>query len=276
MKVAVLGCSGGMGSYFVRRLLAEGHVVTGYDVVNRKQPKELILRGSNKGAAKDADVVLLCVPIGDTLKIARQVLPGVKKGATVVEISSVKANISPQLRKMTKESGVRMLSVHPMFGPSSTSRHPKIIVIADHQNIDVFRTLFPFAKLIPMGAREHDMLVAYTVSLVHLVNLAFVSCVSKSVGTKKFTTVAPPLGSVQLELAKAILSQDPFLYSYVDKVNPFVVQALSKMIRELQRFQVALAPSSSREFDTTFNSLSSMFTESEMTLALQKVYSISN
>jgi prephenate dehydrogenase len=265
-----------MGSYFVRRFLAEGHTVKGYDPHRVRHPRGLTLENSSGDAVKDAGVVLLCVPIGDTVKVARKVLPLMKKGATIVEIATVKSRIRNGMESAMKGTSVSLLSVHPMFGPSSSSPHPKIVVLGGRREVKASRIVFHFAKLIPMNPQEHDRFVAYSISLVHLINLAFMASLSNGIGTKNFVEGAPPLGAYQLEMAKAVLSQNPSLYSYIDRQNPFVVEVIRSMIKELQALEKVLSRSSPQEFERLFSSLSSEFARSDLDSALKRIYSVSD
>ncbi|HUH99424.1 MAG TPA: prephenate dehydrogenase/arogenate dehydrogenase family protein, partial [Nitrososphaerales archaeon] len=96
MKVAVLGASGGMGSFFVRYFLERGYTVRGSDPRGRGRrsvgdlQRRLVSVSSNGEAVRGVDLTLMAVPMDDTLKVAEEVIPKMKRGSTLVEISSVK------------------------------------------------------------------------------------------------------------------------------------------------------------------------------------------
>lgn len=275
MKIAVLGSSGGMGSYFVRYFLAEGHQVVGSDIRKTKRAQgPLLFASSNREAVKGAKVVLISVPIRDTVKIAKEVIPNLRDHSIVVEITSVKAGIRRELLKVLNEKNIPLLSIHPLFGPLSTSRHPKICVIGNGGDLSIARSLFPKAEFLRMGERQHDRLVAYALSLVHLLNLAFVSSVENGPGIRVLDRVATPTGAAQLNLAKAVLSQDPSLYSYIELENPFALEAVTSAIEELEGLRKAIVSRNSGQFEKRFASLSRRFARAELDDALRAVYSV--
>ncbi len=276
MKIAILGCSGAMGSYFARRFIAEGHDVVGSDVRRTKPvPRGLRLAGSNREAVEGADAVLLAVPIRVTSKVARDVAPRLKRGAVVVEIASVKAKVRGEAARALRARNVSLLSVHPLFGPLSRSPRPKICVVGGAPDISVARSIFPGAELIPLNERDHDRLMAYALSLVHILNLAFASLVSKAVGVDEFDIMSTPLGSAQLDQAEAVLSQDPSLISNIQLENPFVPEVISSLVEELDGLKKIIAAKDVREFERRFALLSGGFSRAELDDALKRVYSAS-
>ena len=277
MKVAVIGCSGAMGSYFVRRFIADGHDVTGSDIRRgTRLPAGLSFTSSNPGAVREADVTLFAVPIRDTVEVVREVSPRLKERSIAVEITSVKAKVRSELKLTLGRRAVRLISVHPLFGPLSAARNPKILVIGGAREASIADSLFPWADLIRLGEKEHDRAMAYALSLVHLLNLAFVSALKSGTGVGEFARMATPMGAAQLNIAKAVLSQDPSLYSYIQLENPYVVEAISSAIKELVRLRKIIAGKDAQEFEERFVSLSAEFGRRDLADALEKVYSASS
>lgn len=274
MKVAVLGSSGGMGSYFVRRFLEDGHSVIGYDTRGRATSNRgLASADSDVKAVQGADVVLISVPIEDTGRVGRKIAPHLKDEAAVVEIASVKTRVRRELAEAFRGRKVTLVSVHPMFGPRSTCSSPKILVLGGPKEVGVSRSLFPWARLVPLGSTDHDRIMAYALSLVHTLNLAFVSLVSKRIGVKEFGEVSSPMGSAQLALAEAVLSQDPSLYSFIELENPFAAEAIFSVIEELQSLAKVVEEKRGKEFERRFASLSGEFPEASLAEALDRIYS---
>lgn len=277
MKVAVLGCSGAMGAYFIRRFLADGHEVAGSDIrPGSTPPAGFSFVSSNREAVSGADAVLLAVPIRDTVNVAREVSACLKEGCVAVEMMSVKASLLGELKGVFARRRVALLSIHPLFGPLSKAPNPKIFVIGTPRDVSIARSLFPWAKLLRLEEEEHDQVVAYALSMVHLLNLAFVSTLKKGIGVDEFVRVATPMGSAQLNLAKAVLSQDPSLYSYIQLENPSAGEVISTMVEELQELNKLIASKDSQGFERRFVSLSAEFSRTELARALKRVYSASS
>lgn len=277
MKVAVLGCSGAMGSFFVNYFLKEGYRVVGSD--KRRvggPPAGFKLASSNPDAVLNADIVLVAVPIRETAKVVGEVLPFLKKGSRLIEIASVKGRTPAELKKILAPRKASLLSLHPLFGPSARSKTFKICVIGGKRDVSAARLLFPKARLIPLSVSEHDRLMAYALSLVHLTNLAFISAVAKGVGEEEFERATPPIASVQLNLSRAVLSQNPSLFSQIQVENPFVGDALSSIIAELEDLKRMIDRDDAVGLEKRFVALAKEFERAKLDKALRGVYSASN
>lgn len=273
MKVAVLGCSGKMGSFFVRHFTEAGDSVTGSD---RRPPARsrpaLRFRRSNSQAVRDADITVVAVPMDETEKVVREVKQSLRKGSVLIEISSVKGKRPSKLKRVLGANGVSLLSIHPLFGPKAGSSRLKICVIGDKRGLATARSLFPEATLIQLSARDHDRLMAYALSLVHLVNLVFVSTLIRGVGASKFGRVAPPTAATQLNLSKAVLSQDPSLITRIQFDNPFVSEVLSSLIEEIQEIGKAIRRGDSARFERKFAALAEEFAKEDLDKSLGSLY----
>ncbi|HLQ03284.1 MAG TPA: prephenate dehydrogenase/arogenate dehydrogenase family protein, partial [Nitrososphaerales archaeon] len=237
MRVAVLGSSGGMGSLFARYFISKGHNVIGFDPSKRGKPiRGLKLASSDQSAAEGAKLVLLAPPIDQSLRVAEEVLPSLSRGVTLVEISSVKVEILPRLLELTRQKGMRLLSVHPLFGPSlRRTAGMKIAVLTTEkfESLRLARRIFPDARLIPIEPESHDREVALVLSLTHLVGMAYGAVVGKQEGIRRFKELASPSSLLQLTVAESILAQDPSLCSYMDVKNPSSLEFLEAFEKEL-------------------------------------------
>lgn len=273
MKVAILGCSGKMGSFFVQHFTKAGDSVTGSD---RRPPARtgpaVRFRRSNSQAVRDADVIIVAVPMEETEKVVREVRQSLKKGSVLVEISSIKGRRPSDLKRILNANDVSLLSIHPLFGPKAHSARLKICVIDDERGAATARALFPEATLIRLSARSHDRLMAYALSLVHLMNLAFISTLVSGVGTSEFGRVAPPTATAQLNLGRAVLSQDPSLVTRIQFDNPFVVEVLSSLTSELQELTKAIRKGDSARFERKFAAMAGEFSKRDLGRSLDSLY----
>ncbi len=277
MKVAVIGAAGAMGSFFVKYFLGKGQDVVGSDA-NRVAgfPAGFTFVGSNRDAALGADAVIVAVPMRMTANVVREISPSLKRGAKLVEMTSVKGRMHAELRRIIALRKATLLSIHPLFGPLSKSKNLKICVIGNRRDEASARLLFPGAKTILLGAEEHDRLMAYTLSLVHLLNLAFVSTVDSGVGVKEFRRIATPLASAQLDLGQAVLSQNPLLLAHIQAENPFLPDVLSNVISQLEGFKGWLEEKDITKFEKQFSGLAARFRRTDLDDALRWVYLASN
>ncbi len=66
-------------------------------------------------AVRDADLVMMCVPVGISEKICQQIAPFLKKGAILSDVGSVKGSVINSCRPHIPQ-GVHFVPGHPMAG----------------------------------------------------------------------------------------------------------------------------------------------------------------
>jgi prephenate dehydrogenase len=283
LRVAVLGASGGMGSFFARYFLGRGDVVRGSDSKPKPPPvggERLASFSTNAEAAKGCDVTIIAVPMENTLKVAREVAGALKPGSALVEISSVKGKVLPALRKIVGES-VTLLSIHPLFGPAlESTQGMKIAVIAPKRRgaegpeVALARRLFPGSRIIPMSRKEHDRAMAVVLSLTYLLNVVYAGTVSQFLSPDEFMRVSTPNSSMQLTLAEAILAQDARLSFAIQAGNVYTRKVARAASRELKRVLSMIERSDWGAFDEHFSKLSMRYKSDERARAvIREIYS---
>ena len=274
MKVAVIGSSGGMGKFFSRYFLSRGHQVTGYD---QRKPDSKIpgfkFAKSNADAVKGAEVVVLATPLDKTVESFAALARNISKGALVVEITSVKRKVLKGLKKELAGRGLRLLSIHPLFGPSLASYgEMKVCVVRTGKGSDrVARDLFPEATLISMDEKEHDKAMGLILSLTHLLNIAYAGTVSRFLKPDQFRRIQTPTSAVQLTLAEGILSQSPSLYSSIQLENDSSAEFARALIDELTLLLRFIEEKDAKGFETRFTQLSKAYA-GDSKAALELVY----
>ncbi|WP_415283676.1 prephenate dehydrogenase/arogenate dehydrogenase family protein [Candidatus Nitrososphaera sp. FF02] len=119
MKVAVVGAAGKMGAWFCGYFARHKYGVSAFDVrpfsIGRVENAKSLAR-----CVRDADLVVVCVPVKHTPSVIKQCARHMKAGASLAEISSVKDRTLPALKKTRND--VLKLCVHPMFGPGQARK----------------------------------------------------------------------------------------------------------------------------------------------------------
>ena len=77
-----------------------------------------------------------------------------------------------------RAAGLRVSSIHPMFGPNTellSGRHVIFIDLGQGDALERTRALFAptMVEQVVMSLDEHDRLIAYVLGLSHAVNIAF-------------------------------------------------------------------------------------------------------
>ena len=134
-------------------------------------------------AAKDADLVVLCVPVGAMESVAREIGPVLKTGATVSDVGSVKRTVIDAVSPHIPQ-GVHFVPAHPLAGTEHSGPRSGfaelfdnrfcIIVPAEDTDraavdrlIDLWRGMG--ALIDEMDAEHHDLVLAVTSHTPHLI-----------------------------------------------------------------------------------------------------------
>jgi len=125
MRVAIIGGSGRMGRWFADFLLKDGKevIITGRNqkrlLEAKQQLGEVEVTANNVEAVKNADAVLVSVPLDKFEEVVEQFSPYTHSGQVIIEITSVKV-VPVEVMHRHIKAGV-ILGVHPMFGPGAKS-----------------------------------------------------------------------------------------------------------------------------------------------------------
>jgi prephenate dehydrogenase len=69
---------------------------------------------------EDADLVILCTPLGQMREVAEKMIPSLKPGAIVTDVGSVKGSVVEDLEPMIAKAGAYFVGSHPMAGGEKT------------------------------------------------------------------------------------------------------------------------------------------------------------
>ncbi|EEF58785.1 prephenate dehydrogenase [Pedosphaera parvula] len=67
-------------------------------------------------AVENADLVVLCTPLGQMREMTEKMLPALKKGAIVTDVGSVKETVVEELEPLVAGAGAFFVGSHPMAG----------------------------------------------------------------------------------------------------------------------------------------------------------------
>ena len=229
LKVAVVGGYGNMGRWFARFLLGEGLqvVIAGRDRAKlEKEARELgCACASDEEAVKQADAVILSVPIDSFEAIAREIAPSVKPGQYVFDITSVKAHPVEIMHKYL--GGCRVLGTHPMFGPGADGiAGQRIVLTPGDDNEEKLATGIrqylekKGAKVAVMSPSEHDELMSIVLGLSHFIALVSADTLLSLGKLKEAAGVSGTSYRLLLTLAEAVASEDPEFYSSLQMSLP--------------------------------------------------------
>ncbi|SEQ69512.1 prephenate/arogenate dehydrogenase family protein [Thalassovita taeanensis] len=138
---------------------------------------------SAEEAVKDADLVVLCVPVGAMGGVAEQIAPYLKPGATVSDVGSVKAAVIQAVGPHIPE-GVHFIPAHPLAGTEHSGPESGFATLFDNRwcllvpvpgtdpaAMEHLRALWEGcgAHVDEMEAEHHDLVLAVTSHAPHLI-----------------------------------------------------------------------------------------------------------
>jgi prephenate dehydrogenase len=241
-KIAIIGGTGEFGRLFAKIFKESGCsvVVTGRSVEKGEWVARLIgveFTVDNIKAAKDADIVIVCVPIESTVKVIEEVAPQVKKGALLMDLTSVKVEPVKAMQEHVAD-GVEILGAHPMFGPRVSGLEGQIVILTPIRRgkwTDFLKDFFKEhrARVFVSNPEEHDRVMAVVQGLTHFAYITTASTIKK-VGqdveeSRKF---ASPVYELMLDFIARIVGQNPGLYASIQIHNPFVGMVHETFIKE--------------------------------------------
>jgi cyclohexadieny/prephenate dehydrogenase len=189
-KIALIGF-GLIGGSIARAARAQGLageiVTTARSAKTRERVSELGIVDrvveTNAEAAQDADLVILCIPVGACGPVAEEIADHLKPGAIVSDVGSVKGSV---VRDMAPHlpAGVHFVPAHPVAGTEHSgpdSGFPElfinrwcILTPPEGTDPDAVERLRGFwagmgAKVEIMTPDHHDLVLAITSHLPHLI-----------------------------------------------------------------------------------------------------------
>ena len=246
----VVGGSGRMGAWFCRRLSNRGAEVVVWDPRGHLDGYENIRQLGP--AARSADIVIVSSPLGASPNELREVLEARPKGL-VFDVCSVKSHIASQLRKAAR-SGIKITSVHPMFGPSVASPKGRNVIICDcgcPRANDEARKLFSAAGAIVVATTlaRHDELMAQVLGLTHATTLLFATALASSGNRiKDLVPVQGPSFSRALASAKELSLESVRVYHDIQSLNPDTRRMFGSLEKSLAKVKMASMDKSPNEF----------------------------
>lgn len=189
-RLAIVGI-GLIGSSIARAArefnLAGEVVLADRDEAVRKRARELGLGNAvaetAAEAARGADLVVLCVPVGACGPVAAEIAPALKPGAIVSDVGSVKASVAEAVAPHLPQ-GVHLVPAHPVAGTENSGPDAGFASLflnrwciltppegADPEAVARVRQFWEgMAAIVEvMGAAHHDLVLAVTSHLPHLI-----------------------------------------------------------------------------------------------------------
>lgn len=151
-------------------------------------------------AVRDADIVVICVPIWSIAKLAKQIVGALKPGAVVTDVGSTKSDLQKTLEPIFSNSEACFVGSHPIAGSEKTGLDAgnsdlydgRLTVVCPSEGTPVeakraVSSLWDAAgsEVVEMSPEEHDAMLASTSHLPHMVAAALARSVTDGDPVKK-------------------------------------------------------------------------------------------
>jgi chorismate mutase/prephenate dehydrogenase len=242
-RALVIGGRGKMGRWFVEFLESQGYEV---EIADPAGPlDERVHRADWQSDELAHDVIVVATPLGITASILEQ-LARHRPPGLVFDIGSLKTPLRRGLESL-HQAGVRVTSLHPMFGPDTDLLSGRHIIHVDVGRPDAVadaQALFAstMVEQVVTNLDDHDRLIAYVLGLSHAINIAFFTALAESgEAAPRLARLSSTTFDAQLGVASLVAGESPALYFEIQALNEYGGESLAALVDAVTRLQSLVA-----------------------------------
>jgi len=231
----VIGGAGRMGDWMSRYLDMVGYDVVIADPSERESAFTRIEDWESR--VNEFDLLVVAVPLRPSNQVLHRLAELHPKGL-IFDIGSLKSPMRTGLEALL-QNGCRVCSVHPMFGPNEiglSGRHILFVNVGHPEAAAEARALFAHtaAERVDLSLEEHDEVMAWVLSLSHMVNIAFASTIASSgAAVPLLQKISSSTFNAQLRVAAQVVSENPHLYFEIQQGNSKTAEVIGHFRRVL-------------------------------------------
>ncbi len=237
-RVLIIGGKGRMGTWFARFFRNQGReaaiIDPAGDLSGFRSFDDLT------EACRWATLILVSTPLAASPAIYRQLIDRAPQGI-ICDIASIKGGLLEEI-KQAREAGLRVASMHPLFGPKTRVLSDKIICLCrcgDPASLEGLRQILTetSARLVEVDIEHHDRLMSCTLGLSHLINIVFARTLTGSgLSYGQLSRVASTTFLRQMETTRSVITESPDLYFEIQRANPHsaeLIEQLKNAVRDI-------------------------------------------
>jgi cyclohexadieny/prephenate dehydrogenase len=259
-KIAIIGI-GLIGSSLAlgikHNALADSVVLFDRDEEVRKICQNLELGASvvsdSAEAVQDADLVILCVPVGAFENVAKTIAPFLKQSAIVSDVGSVKESVIRQVSTSLPQ-GVHFVPAHPVAGTENSGPRAGFATLfrnrwciltppegtdaeAVERVVYLWKALGSFVEI--MAPAHHDLVLAITSHLPHLIAYNIVGTANDLEEVTQSEVIKFSAGGfrdfTRIAASDPVMWRDVFLHN-----REAVLESLGRFMEDLLALQRAI------------------------------------
>ena len=206
-NIAILGY-GLMGASLALALRKRGFAGRIFGYARREQTRTEALQSGladavfpdPSDAVREADMVIVCVPIWTIAQLSKEIIPALKPGAVVTDVGSTKSKLLKTIEPLFTGSDACFVGSHPIAGSEKTGIEAgdpdlyegRLTVVcpaaqtedrAKQAVIDLWKGAG--SEVVEMSPAEHDAMLASTSHLPHMVAAALARAVAEQNPSKR-------------------------------------------------------------------------------------------
>lgn len=244
--VAVIGGKGGMGACMASLFTQLGHHLLVADLNTEITPEQ---------ATKQADVVIISVPIEVTEEVIRRVGPLVREDALMMDVTSIKTSPVETMMECCRGS---VIGTHPLFSPSVHSLQGQRVVLCRGRGDEWLiwlKQMFRARGLVLMEStpQDHDRAMSIVQVLVHFSTEVMGQTLSQlGVGIEETLQFTSPVYLMELLMTARHFAQSPELYASIEMSNPDTSVVTDAFINAASQLHTVLKEKDRKKFVKLF------------------------
>ena len=252
-KVGIVGGTGRMGSWLARLLEGRGIRVFRTGRKTELTPAEM---------ARQCDVVVISVPIADTVRIIREIGPLVSENGLLMDLTSVKKG---PVEAMMKYSRAEVVGIHPLFGPLIKSNKGFRIALCRGRGEDGLKWIKDIFQdegftVFLIEPEKHDHMMGIIQGTHHFSTIALALSISRcGYEAGELLNVSTPTFLQSVERIRAILDQPEDLFRSLMMDNPVGGDFVEQYLESVEQLIHIIRQEDREAFRDLFASLSRFF-----------------
>ena len=259
-RIAIIGGTGQFGQHMGEHLEENNEIViSGSSIAKAKRKAEVHDWDYGKGEeiVKDADVVIISVPIKITVEVINEIGPNIPRDALLCDVTSVKQKPVEAMKKYSDE----VLGMHPMYAPSNSIKGQKIVMCPEKGEKWAMMEEFweeNGADIHFTDPKSHDKATSIVQGLMHFSELVIADVIKKSeLSTEDMSEYSTPIYQLITDLTARMLNQKAELYGSIQNENPEIEQVRERFVESAEDMKEVI--SEDGEFEKAFEELGRQF-----------------